>query len=58
MIQLLIVVDKHKIIQIRQIKLLDHNNNPSLDIDRMNSFKVSIYYDVNKFVVGSSIGVC
>ena len=50
-------VDKHKIIQIRQIKLLDHNNNPSLDIDRMNSFKVSIYYDVNKFVVGSSIGV-
>ena len=30
---------------------------PSLELNRMNPFKVSIYYDVNKDIVGSHIGV-
>ena len=49
--------DKQKEIQIRKISLLNEKDVPSLELNRMNPFKVSIYYDVNKDIVGSLIGV-
>ena len=49
--------DKSKIIQIKRTLLLNHDDNPSLELDRTKPFRVSIHYDVNEDVSGSIIAV-
>ncbi len=49
--------DKNKTIQIRKISLLDKNNNPSLEIDRMKKFMIVVHYELNIDTTGFYIAV-